>query len=86
MRAWQAGGVALPHWSVAQYEQSQPVSSSDARPGDLVFFASDANDYRSIYHVGLYLGGGLMIEAPHTGDVVKIIAVYPNDFFGYARP
>ena len=86
MRAWEAGGVSLPHWSVAQYEQSQPVSSSDARPGDLVFFSSDPNDYRSIYHVGLYLGGGMMIEAPHTGDVVKIIAVYPNDFFGYARP
>jgi cell wall-associated NlpC family hydrolase len=86
MRAWEAGGVSLPHWSVAQYEQSQPVSSSNARAGDLVFFSSDPNDYRSIYHVGLYLGGGLMIEAPHTGDVVKIIAVYPNDFFGYARP
>jgi cell wall-associated NlpC family hydrolase len=86
MRAWQAGGVSLPHWSVAQYEQSQPVSSSDARAGDLVFFSSNPNDYRSIYHVGLYLGGGMMIEAPHTGDVVKIIAVYPNDFFGYARP
>jgi peptidoglycan DL-endopeptidase CwlO len=86
MRAWQAGGVYLPHWSVAQYEQSQPVSSGDARPGDLVFFASNSNDYRSIYHVALYLGNGMMIEAPHTGDVVKIIAVYPNDFFGYARP
>jgi peptidoglycan DL-endopeptidase CwlO len=86
MRAWQAGGVSLPHWSVAQYEQSQPVSSSQARPGDLVFYASNHNDYRSIYHVGLYIGGGEMIEAPHTGDVVKIYAVYPNDFFGYARP
>jgi cell wall-associated NlpC family hydrolase len=86
MRAWEAGGVSLPHWSVAQYEQSQPVSSSQARPGDLVFFASNPGDYRSIYHVALYLGNGMMIEAPHTGDVVKIIAVYPNDFFGYARP
>jgi len=86
MRAWQAGGVSLPHWSVAQYEQSQPVSPSQARPGDLVFFASNPNDYRTIYHVALYLGGGMMIEAPHTGDVVKIIAVYPYDLFGYARP
>ena len=86
MRAWQAGGVSLPHWSVAQYEQSQPVSPGEARPGDLVFFASNPSDYRTIYHVGLYIGGGMMIEAPHTGDVVKIYAVYPNDFLGYARP
>ena len=78
MRAWQAGGVSLPHWSVAQYEQSQPVSAGDARPGDLVFFASNPADYRTIYHVGLYIGGGMMIEAPHTGDVVKIYAVYPE--------
>jgi len=86
MRAWQAGGVSLAHWTVAQYEESQPVSASNARPGDLVFYASNLSDYRTIYHVGLYLGGGMMIEAPHTGDVVKIYAVYPNDFFGYARP
>ena len=86
MRAWEAGGVSLPHWSVAQYEQSQPVSAGNARPGDLVFYSSDPNDYHSIYHVALYLGGGMMIEAPHTGDVVKIISVYPNDLFGYARP
>src|SRR4051794_2977305 len=86
MRAWQAGGVSLPHWSVAQYEQSQPVSAGQARPGDLVFFASNPADYRTIYHVGLYIGGGMMIEAPHTGDVVKVYSVYPNDFLGYARP
>ena len=64
----------------------RPVSAGDARPGDLVFFASNPADYRTIYHVGLYIGGGMMIEAPHTGDVVKVYAVYPNDFLGYARP
>jgi cell wall-associated NlpC family hydrolase len=44
------------------------------------------SDYRTIYHVGLYLGGGQMIEAPHTGDVVKIINVYTTDLWGYGRP
>ena len=63
MRAWQQGGVSLPHYSVEQYAQSQPVALSDLRRGDLVFFAS-GSDYRSIYHVGLYIGGGQMIEAP----------------------
>jgi cell wall-associated NlpC family hydrolase len=49
-------------------------------PGDLVFFGSP------IHHVGMYLGGGMMIQAPHTGDVVKISPVYRDDYAGAARP
>jgi cell wall-associated NlpC family hydrolase len=86
MRAWAAGGVSLPHWSVAQWQVSAPVSQSDARPGDLVFYAYNLGDYRSIHHVALYLGGGLMIEAPFTGSVVRISSVDRPDLFGFARP
>jgi cell wall-associated NlpC family hydrolase len=85
MRAWQQGGVSLPHYSVAQYAQSQPVALSDLRRGDLVFFAS-GSDYQSIYHVGLYIGSGQMIEAPYTGENVRISSIWRSSLFGAARP
>ena len=85
MRAWQQGGVSLPHYSVAQYAQSMKVALGDLRPGDLVFFAS-GSDYRSIYHVGLYVGGGQMIEAPYTGESVRVSSIYRASLFGAARP
>jgi cell wall-associated NlpC family hydrolase len=86
MRAWEAGGVSLPHYSVAQYEQGEKVSLGELRRGDLVFFASDPNDYSTIYHVGLYIGGGQMIEAPYTGADVRISSIYRDSLFGAARP
>jgi peptidoglycan DL-endopeptidase CwlO len=86
MRAWQAGGISLPHWSVAQWQVSTPVSWSNARPGDLVFFAFDLNDFSSIHHVALYIGNGQMIEAPYTGADVRISSVDRPDLFGFARP
>ena len=85
MRAWQQGGVYLPHYSVAQYEQSQKIGLGDLRAGDLVFFAS-TSDYHSIYHVGLYIGGGQMIEAPYTGESVRVSSIYRSSLFGAARP
>ena len=62
------------------------MTAAELRPGDLVFYATNPQDYRTIYHVGLYIGNGQMIEAPHTGAVVKIIDVYPKDLFGYGQP
>jgi cell wall-associated NlpC family hydrolase len=85
-RAWQQGGVGLPHYSVAQYEQSQKIGLGDLRPGDLVFFGSDSSDYHSIYHVALYIGGGDMIEAPFTGENVRISSIWRDSLFGAARP
>jgi cell wall-associated NlpC family hydrolase len=80
MRAWQAAGVSLPHNAAAQQAMSSPVSLSAMQPGDLVFFGSPA------YHVGIYIGGGRMIAAPHTGAVVSIqsLAGYPPT--GAGRP
>jgi cell wall-associated NlpC family hydrolase len=86
MRAWEHGGVSLPHYSVAQYEQSRKVAISDLRKGDLVFFGSDPGNPNSIYHVGLYIGGGQMIEAPYTGEDVRISSIYRDSLFGAARP
>ena len=61
-------GVSLPHSSYAQYGMGVPVSQSNLQPGDLVFFYG-------LGHVGIYIGGGQYIHAPHTGDVVKISTI-----------
>ena len=58
-------GVSLPHNAAAQYRYGRPVSRSDLRPGDLVFF-------NGLGHNGIYVGGGRFIHSPHSGDVVKI--------------
>ena len=85
MQAWARAGVSLPHYSVAQFEQSTRVSMADAKPGDLLFWSNDGTP-GGIHHVALYLGGGQFLEAPHTGAFVRYNSVdnwYP-DFV--ARP
>lgn len=75
MRAWEAGGVGLPHWSVAQAQAVDRVSYSDLRPGDLIFW-SDNGQASGVYHVGLYIGGGRMIHAPRPGKNVEVQNVF----------
>ncbi len=86
MGAWATGGTSLPHYSVAQYEQSTPIAAGDLRPGDLLFWGSSSSP-SSIYHVALYTGDGMMIHAPRTGRDVEEVSMYywiaPNF---YARP
>ena len=86
MMAWRAGGVSLPHWSVAQFAQAKKIPASEARPGDLLFYAYDVTDPGTIHHVALYIGNGQMIHAPHTGDVVRVADVYSDGLIGFARP
>jgi cell wall-associated NlpC family hydrolase len=84
MGAWANAGVALPHYSVAQYYSTTPVSYSGLRPGDLIFWSSDAADPDTIFHVGLYIGSGMMIHAPRTGRDVEVQDVWyweSPDFF-----
>jgi cell wall-associated NlpC family hydrolase len=69
MWAWRAGGVSLPHYTGAQYSATRHVSISDLQPGDLVF-------YNGMQHVALYVGGGQIIHAPHSGDVVQYASLY----------
>lgn len=74
-------GVSLPHSSRAQINCGQRVSRGNLQPGDLVFFGSP------IHHVGIYVGGGMYLHAPHTGDVVKISSMGGRgDFAGACRP
>jgi cell wall-associated NlpC family hydrolase len=80
MWAWGKAGVSLPHSSQAQYGSGPHVSQGDLQPGDLVFYGSP------IHHVGIYIGGGNMINAPHSGDVVKIQPAFRDDYVGAVRP
>jgi cell wall-associated NlpC family hydrolase len=70
MAAYKAAGISMPHYSGSQYSMFPKVPIDQLEPGDLVFRGSGGSD-----HVGLYIGNGMMIHAPHTGDVVKIAAV-----------
>lgn len=63
-------GRILPHSSRAQRAATTPISAGQAAAGDLVFFGNP------VHHVGLYLGSGLMIHSPRSGDVVKIASVH----------
>jgi peptidoglycan DL-endopeptidase CwlO len=74
-------GVSLPHNAAAQYGYGSPVSQGSLQPGDLVFFDG-------LGHVGIYVGGGSFIHAPHTGDVVKISSMtgwYASSYVGARR-
>jgi cell wall-associated NlpC family hydrolase len=73
-------GISLPRTTGAQYGAVRHVSRSQAQAGDIVFFFSGGG----VSHVGIYLGGGMMIAAPHTGDRVKIQTVYSANV-GYGR-
>jgi len=79
--AWRAAGVSMEHWTVAQYRSFPKVPVDALQPGDLVFFGSD------IHHVGLYIGGGLMIDAPSPGTPVRVTSIWTSSLLDYGvRP
>jgi len=61
-------GVDFPHGATMQAHMGTPVPFDQLQPADLVFFGTPS----FYHHVGIYIGNGLFIEAPHTGDVVKV--------------
>lgn len=72
-------GIYLPHYAQSQYDYGTRVPLADLQPADLVFFA-DSTGY--IYHVGIYIGDGEMIDAPHTGTDVQIDPVFAGAIGG----
>jgi peptidoglycan DL-endopeptidase CwlO len=80
MMAWNAAGVSLPHNAAMQQSDIPAVSLSALQPGDLIFFGSPA------FHVGIYVGGGNMIQAPHTGADVEVTPVSYMTPSGAGRP
>ena len=84
MRAWQQAGVNLSHYTGAQWGETSRVAIPDLRPGDLVFYGSSG---AGSHHVGLYVGGGQMIEAPRAGVPVRYASIYRSDLVSYGgRP
>jgi cell wall-associated NlpC family hydrolase len=85
--AYRSVGVPMIQYSQAQFAAYEKVPVSRLQPGDLVFFATDPTDWLTIHHVGIYSGGGLMVEAPHTGDVVKFQTIWQGELVAFgARP
>jgi cell wall-associated NlpC family hydrolase len=76
MAAWAVVGVQLPHYASAQALLGTPVVSPGfLQPGDLVFIPGADGTMQAPGHVGMYVGEGLIIEAPQTGDVVKLVSL-----------
>ncbi|GAB3358948.1 C40 family peptidase [Modestobacter lapidis] len=73
--AFRAAGIDLPHSSRMQSTMGTPVARADLQPGDLIFF------YSPVGHVGMYIGNGLMVHAPTSGDVVRTTSV--DAMWGY---
>lgn len=77
--AYGKAGVKIPRVAADQQKAAKPVPVNQTQPGDLLFVGNPA------HHVVMAIGGGKIIEAPHTGDHVKIRALNPNEFTSAGR-
>ena len=84
--AYAAAGVRLPRVAQDQWFAGPHVDLGAIQPGDLLFWASDTSAPATIHHVAFYLGGGQILAAPHTGDVVKVEPLYLEGYLGAVRP
>jgi cell wall-associated NlpC family hydrolase len=87
--SYAAAGISIPRVSRDQYAAfaaRRPIPMRDLRPGDLVFFADRPSDPRTIHHVGMYIGSGLMVEAPYTGAFVRTSSIMRSSYAGAVRP
>jgi len=82
MAAWASVGVKLTHYTVDQWGETKPIDRGDLQPGDLVFYFPG-----SLHHVAIYIGGGQVVHAPHTGDHVRMAEMDKvGPIAGYRRP
>ncbi|MDP9848224.1 C40 family peptidase [Streptosporangium lutulentum] len=79
MWAYQKVGISLPHYTGNQWTAGTHISKDELRPGDLVFF------YNDLHHVGIYIGAGMMVHAPQTGDVIHVSTIENRPFAGGVR-
>jgi peptidoglycan DL-endopeptidase CwlO len=87
--AYAAAGVTIPRVSRAQFAAHAGMRRVDPGhlvAGDLVFFADNPSIPSTIHHVGMYIGKGLMVEAPHTGAVVRTSSIWRPSYAGAVRP
>lgn len=78
--AWEQAGVSIPHQSRQQFNTTARVPIAYIEPGDLIYF------YSPITHVGIYVGGGMMVDAPGPGRFVRLAAVTFSKVVGVSRP
>lgn len=83
--AYASVGVSLPRVANDQWYAGPHPKRDELQPGDLVFFAYDLDNPRSIHHVGIYVGGGYMINAPYTGAVIRFDKIDTPDYIGATR-
>jgi len=87
MEAWAHAGVTLLHYTGYQWEEGPHVPLDELQRGDLLFYATDNSDPATIHHVGIYIGNGMMVDAPYTGAFVRIDSIYaPGIPIGAVRP
>jgi cell wall-associated NlpC family hydrolase len=87
MQAWARAGVQLLHYTGYQWQEGPHVPLEDLQRGDLLFFATNTADPGTIHHVGIYIGNGMMVDAPYTGVDVRIDSMYqPGGLIGAVRP
>ncbi|WTX05748.1 bifunctional lytic transglycosylase/C40 family peptidase [Streptomyces canus] len=83
--AYESVGITLPRVANDQYNAGPHPARSELLPGDLVFFSKDPTNSRAIHHVGIYVGGGYMIDAPRTGAVIRFDPIDTSEYFGATR-
>ncbi|MFB6962738.1 MULTISPECIES: C40 family peptidase [unclassified Streptomyces] len=83
--AYESVGVTLPRVANDQYNAGPHPKRDELLPGDLVFFSDDPTNSRAIRHVGIYVGGGYMIDAPRPGAVIRFDPIDTPDYFGATR-
>ncbi|MGY6020670.1 C40 family peptidase [Streptomyces spinosirectus] len=83
--AYESVGVTLPRVANDQYNAGPHPKRDELLPGDLVFFSTNPTDSRAIHHVGIYVGGGYMIDAPRTGAVIRFDPIDTGEYFGATR-
>jgi peptidoglycan DL-endopeptidase RipA len=87
MDAWATAGVRLAHWTGYQWVSGPHVPLSQLRAGDLVFYATNVANPATIHHVGIYIGQGLMVDAPYTGADVRVDSIHQYaGLIGATRP
>ena len=84
--AYAQAGISIPRNSRAQYAELPKVSAGNLQPGDLVFWANDPSNPSTIHHVAIYLGDGQIVQAPESGDVVKVSSMWWSGYAGAVRP
>jgi cell wall-associated NlpC family hydrolase len=72
MAAYESAGYQLPRTAADQAMVGTPVAVADLLPGDLLFYATNPSDLSTVHHVVMYAGAGMIVHAPHQGDVVRV--------------